>query len=241
MLFRSIQFEAFNNVNYLKDSFGLSPVHFIPVQHNDFEQKVEKQLRDFISLRPSQAQPRSSVLSGKIRLNSLNGLLLGGSILWLFLNLYIVSPKPVNLASLNPFSVSTTTESVTAPAPTKSQSEIYTQPNKAVAETVYVKSPNAAPVPESRATNPAIKLEDAISKKTGSKNYFIIAGAFNSIVNASKKEADLKKQGFSNAHIIENKDGLKLVCYDGYATREEAFTELNRMKALHKEGWIFPR
>ena len=57
----NIQFEPFSNVNYLKDSYGLSPVQYVPIQHNDFEQKVEKQLHDFISLRPSQAQSRPAV------------------------------------------------------------------------------------------------------------------------------------------------------------------------------------
>jgi cell division protein FtsN len=237
----NIQFEAFSNVNYLKDSFGLSPVQFIPVQNNDFEKQVEQQLRDFISLRPSQAQPRQPAFAKKIRLNALNSLLLGGSLIWLCLNVYIVTPKNVNFASLNPFSVSTKTEPSVSPSETKSKSEIYTQPNTARTETVYVKTPVTAALPESVAPAPAIKLEDAISKKTNAKNYFIVAGAFNSIVNATRKEAELKKQGFASANIIENKDGLKLVCYDGYATREEAFTELNRMKALNKEGWIFPR
>jgi len=233
----NIQFEPFNNVNYLKDSFGLSPVQFIPVQHKDFEQEVEKQLRDFISLRPSQAQPRQGILPKKVRLNTLNSMLLAGSVLWFCLNLYIVSPGNVNFASLNPFSVSVTTETAAPVSSGDSKSEIYTQPSVAKAETVYVKAvdPETIPAP------PALRLEEAISKKTSAQNFFIIAGAFHSIVNANKRQAALKSQGFSNAHIIENKDGLKLVCYDGYATREEAFTELNRMKALNKEGWIFPR
>ncbi|CAN5675074.1 SPOR domain-containing protein [soil metagenome] len=233
----NLQFEPFNNVNYLKDSFGLSPVQFIPVQHNDFEEEVEKQLRDFISLRPSQPQPRQGVIIKKIRLNALNSMLLAGSVMWFCLNLYIVSPKNVNLATLNPFSVSVKNGTSAPVSSDEGKSEIYTQPSVAKAETVYVKatSPETVPAP------PAVKLEEAISKKTSAPNFFIIAGAFNSIVNATKKEAALKSQGFANAHIIENKDGLKLVCYDGYSTREEAFTELNRMKSLNKEGWIFPR
>ncbi len=238
-----IQFESFSNINYLKDSFGLSPVQFIPVQNNDFEQEVEKQLRDFISLRPSQSQPRQPAFRKKIRLNALNTTLLAGSIMWFCLNVYIVVPSKVNLASLNPFSVSAIVEPATdetVPA-SDTKSEIYTQPSTAVAETVYVMTTPPAAVTEKVAETPAIKLEDAIGKKTNSQNYFIIAGAFNSIVNATKLEAELKKQGFADAHIFENNEGLKLVSYDGYPTREEAYTELNRLKALKKEGWIFPR
>ena len=237
----NLQFEPFNNVNYLKDAFGLSPVQFIPMQSQDFEQEVEKQLRDFISLRPSQAQGRQPVKLKKARLNALNTMLLTGSVLWFCLNLYIVSPGKVNFASLNPFSVSTSEEAAHPAVTNSSKSEIYTQPSVAKTETVYVETTVPVVAPENKTDSPTHKLEDAVSKKSAAQNFFIIAGAFNSIVNANKKEAQLKAQGFPNAHVIENKEGLKLVCYEGFATREEAFTELNRMKALNKEGWIFPR
>jgi cell division septation protein DedD len=236
----NIQFEPFNNVNYLKDSFGLSPVQFTPVLNNDFEQEVEKQLRDFISLRPSQAPDRPQFFRKKIRLNAMNTMLLAGSILWLCLNIYIVSPGKISMASLNPFSSEAPAESSAVPA-ADTKPEIYTQPSVAKTETVYVKS--TAPVSDSEKirSKPTVKLEDALGKKINSPSFFIIAGAFSSIVNATKKEAELKAQGYAEASIIENEQGLKLVCYGGFTTREEAYEELNRMKALHKEGWIFPR
>jgi cell division septation protein DedD len=236
----NLRFEPFRNVNYLKDSFGLASIQFMPVARNDFDQQVEKQLRDFISLRPSQAQQRRSPLRKKFRLNGMNATLLAGSIFWLCLNLYIVSPDHVNFASLNPFSVSSVDQPAAGES-VSSKSEIYTQPSVAKPETVFVKTIVPVEVPAKTSAAPQVRLEDAVSQKVASQNYFIIAGAFNSIVNAMKKEAELKQQGFANAHIIENKDGLKLVCYDGFATRDEAFSELNRMKALNKEGWIFPR
>lgn len=235
----NLRFEPFNNVNYLKDSFGLSPVQFIPVINKDFEQEVEKQLRDFISLRPSHAQPRPSFFRKKIRLNALNTVLLTGSILWLCLNLYIVSPGKVNLASLNPFSVSVSDKPAVTPAP-EAKPDIYTQPNEAKTETVYVKT--TEPVAETDKRNiPTVRLEDALGKKITENNFYIIAGAYTSIVNASKEEAALKAQGYAHASVIENAKGLKLVAYNGFATREEAYAELNRMKALNKEGWIFQR
>ena len=237
----NLQFEPFKNVNYLKDSFGLSSIQFMPVLHTDFEQEVEKQLRDFISLRPSQPQQRQITSRKKIRLNSMNTMLLAGSVLWFCLNLYIVSPDKVDLASLSPFSLSNNEQPIHASTTENAKSEIYTQPSVVKAETVFVKSTVPVQASAKISSTPAVKLEEAVGKKITSQNFFIIAGAFSSIVNANKKEAELKTQGFANAHIIENKEGLKLVCYDGFTTREEAFAELNRMKALNKEGWIFPR
>ena len=230
----NIQFEAFNNVNFLKDSFGFSPVQFIPVHHNDFEEKVEKQLREFISLRPSQAQPRQPVAYRKSRLNPLNTMLLAGSILWFCLNLYIVSPDNINFASLNPFSVSTGEQPVKNTVSVEENPEIYTQPSVAKTETVYVKT--AKPVE-------AIPDNDhsAAGVKNPAPNFFIIAGAFSSQENAKKKVAELKTQGFIDACIIQNNEGLNLVCYDGFATREEAVDSLSRMKASDRDGWIFPR
>ncbi len=238
---RNLQFEPFKNINYLKDSFGLSQIQFMPVLHSDFEQEVEKQLRDFISLRPSQSQPRNAFARKKIRLNMVNTLLLTGSVLWFMLNIYIVAPAKINLASLNPFSFYTKQQPITPVAPAITKSEIYTQPATAKTETVFVKQTTPIAISIQSAASSMSKLDKAVSKKTSSQNFFIIAGAFKTAANAAKKETELKRQGFLNAHIIENSEGLKLVCYEGFASREEAFTELNRMKALNKEGWIFPR
>lgn len=235
----NLQFEPFKNLNYLKDSFGLSTVQFMPVVHSDFEEEVEKQLRDFISLRPSQAQPRPGIPRKKIRLNSLNTILLTGSVLWFCLNLYIVSPDNVSLASLNPFSVSADKHPVTQPA--ASAPEIYTQPSVAKPETVYVKT--TAPVEVAAPVSSPAQAKQAANKdvQASTHNYFIIAGAFSSASNAARKEMELKAAGFSNAHIIENEQGLKMVYYSSFATRQEAFEELKRMHAQHQEGWILSR
>ena len=228
----NLQFEPFKNVNYLKDSFGLAPVQFMPLAHRDFEQEVEQQLRDFISLRPSKPQPRQPLVRKKTRLNKINVLLLSGSILWLCLNLYIVAPDNVNFASLNPFAVSVNEQPAPPSAPVVTRSEVYTQPNVAKTETVYVKSESAQPV---AAESPsAVSLSDA-------KSFFLVAGAFNSDENAHRLEAELKSSGFEKVSVIETRDGLKLVCYNSFATHDEAFAELNRVKAQHKDGWIFQR
>ena len=232
----NIQFEPFTNVNYLKDAFGLSPVQYVQFNNNDFEQQVEKQLHDFISLRPSKSQPRPAVYRKKTRLNAVNTMLLSGSILWLCLNLYIVSPTKVNFASLNPFSVSK--ESSVSPEAAKPL--VYTQPSIAHTETVFVKTTEPI-LPETTVIPPSAELREAISSKQNNHSYFIIAAAFSSRANANKKAAELKSQGFANAEVIENGAGLKLVCYQGYATRENAVDELQKMKALNKEAWVFSK
>jgi cell division septation protein DedD len=235
----NLQFEPFKNVNYLKDSFGLSPVHFMPVLNSDFDKEVEKQLRDFISLRPSQPQSRQAIPRRKVRLNSLNTMLLSGSILWLCLNLYIVSPDNINFASLNPFSVSVSNKPAASTAPSKP--EVYTQPAVAKPETVYVSSTPPEQAPAKVNATPFSSQGNAAKTKTEAQNYFLVAGAFSSLANAHKMEAELKAQGYSNARVIENKDGLKLVCYDGFDTHEEAFAGLSKMKSLSKDAWIFQR
>ena len=239
MLFRdvetNIRFEPFNNKNYLKDAFGLSQIQYLPVQHSEFEQQVEKQLREFISLRPSQPLPRTPLILKKVRLNLVNTLLLTGSILWFCVNLYIVSPGNMNLASLNPFRNHAAT-SVQKPIPAP---QVYTQPAVIKPETVFVRESMPVETIENTNSSAAGKLDAAISEKAFTPDFYIIAGAFKSMANAQKLQAQLKSQGFTHASVIENKEGRKLVTYDGFATREEAFSELNRLKALDKEGWIY--
>ena len=230
----NIQFEPFNNVNYLKGSFGLSPVQFIPLTNTNFEEQVEKQLRDFISLRPSRSQQRKPLVRRKTRLNALNTVLLSGSILWLCLNVYLVAPAKLDFASLNPFSVNTSDyQPVTTTATVKQ--EIYTQPASPQPETVYVSSVNpvAAQGLSSPNNNPSYEAER--------RSFFIVAGAFKSHRNANRQKEELKSMGFLNAGVVENNDGLKLVCYDSFPTREAAMTELNRLKVMNKDAWIFRR
>lgn len=239
LLFRdvetNIRFEPFNNNNYLKDAFGLSQIQYLPVQHNEFEQQVENQLREFISLRPSKPMPRTPLILKKVRLNLVNTLLLTGSILWFCVNLYIVSPGKMNLASLNPFR-NHAAPAVQLPIPAP---QVYTQPSVVKPETVFVKESMPVETIESQNSSSAAKLDAAISEKTVTPDFFIIAGAFKSMANARKLETELKSQGFKHATIVENKEGRKLVAFDGFATREEAFSELNRLKALNKEAWIY--
>ena len=231
----NIQFEPFSNINYLKDSFGFSPVQFVPVSQSNFEQQVEKQLHDFISLRPSQAPARPSVFRRKARLNTLNTMLLGGSILWLCLNLYIVSPTKVNFASLNPFTAAKETTVSEIPKP-----QIYTQPAVAHTETVFVKS--TEPIfPETTVVPPSQELLEAISSKQTGHSYFIIAAAFKSMTNANKKANELRSQGFTDASVIVKGDGFKLVCYQGFSTHASAVQELQKMQESNPEAWIFSK
>ena len=232
----NIQFEPFSNVNYLNDSFGLPPVQYIPLHKEDFEQQVEKQLHDFISLRPSQSQPRPAVFRKKARLNALNTMLLTGSILWLCINVYIVAPTKVNLASLNPFSIGRET----TVSPEVAKPEIFTQPSIAHTETVFVKT-TAPVVAESAAVTSSKEFEEIINANQGVHSYFIIAAAFSSMTNAHKKADELKSLGYQDAGVIENGKGLKLVCYKGFSNHETAVDELHRMQALNKDAWIFSR
>ena len=220
----NVQFEPFKNVNYLKDSFGLSPVQLMPVTNNDFEQKVEKQLRDFISLRPSQAQVRQPLPQRRFKLNALNTMLLGGSILWFCLNLYIVSPDKLNLASLNPFSVPEN-------EPAKIETPvIYTQPSAAHPETVYVKTTTPVELPA-----PEVKTIDSMHQ------YYIVAGAFRSQGNAEKMVEEMKANGYEHSQVIDNGDGFQLVCLDKFDSQAKAVDALSSIKSSHNDAWIFRR
>lgn len=74
----------------------------------------------------------------------------------------------------------------------------------------------AAPAPK-----PAPKVE---------ARYFLIAGCFEYENNATKLVEDLQKNGFPDARILPYFENLHLVCYSGYATRQEAETALEKIR-----------
>ena len=221
---RRIQFEPFKNVNYLKDSFGLTTIHYT---QTPLPNQQAGRIR--ASVKPSARKHKTLA----------DALLLAGSIFWFCMNIYIVSPAKFDFASLNIFN-----REKAAHIEDFSKAEPkHAQPPAARVETVYVKpaEPLAKPIASPSAPiskNDELKPQSSVE---GPLNFYVIAGAFRSDDNAVRLVNELKAQGFSNAGIIDSNNTLKKVKYGAFATLEEAQKELNRLKGIQKEGWIYRR
>ena len=75
--------------------------------------------------------------------------------------------------------------------------------------------------------------------KSASKNYHIIAGAFEFPENAQKKANQLKKKGFNAKVIGKNKWGLTQVTFNSYKTKNEATEKLIEIKnTISQDAWL---
>ena len=69
--------------------------------------------------------------------------------------------------------------------------------------------------------------------------HFIIAGAFSTERNANKLVRKLRRWNFDNAHIVgKSNSGLYRVCYNGFATPEDALSALHQIKKTNASAWL---
>jgi len=86
----NLQFEPAPSANFLKDSFGLSPIRHLPVSREDQRQKAEKQLKEFVTIRPSVKQDRKRQGAVRASKRILARVVIAGAVLWLGVNVFLV-------------------------------------------------------------------------------------------------------------------------------------------------------
>jgi hypothetical protein len=232
----ALQFEPFKSANYLKDSFGLATIQFLPIEQMKHGGKDITFGQPVFANRPSKPQVKYS------RKKIVNGILITGSLLWLFFNLYIVSPSKFSLSYVNPLPETTQVEKPLEPVISKSEPPVTTEPQQENTVTASAEKPTPEPEPPVTEEKKVIPIETAAPSTTPETqtegNYFVIGGAFRSETNARNFSASLKAEGFDNARIINPDGSLKMVCFDSFASMEQAQSELNRVKAMQREAWI---
>jgi cell division protein FtsN len=224
---KNLQFEPDNSVNYLRDSFGLASFQFMPVLREEFK-KPEKTFQRVPKIRPSRQQRKQATRTRRKRI--VNTFLLAGSVLWLSVNIYLVTPKKVNESSLNPFIKS----NVEVPVINNSEKYFPIIIHESKTENAQPVMPVIENVSQGNLT-PTISSEEIASEK----NFFVIAGAFRSDWRAQRFASELQSQGFKDAHLVESEFKLKLVCFNSFSSRAEAMEELTRLKEAQNDCWIY--
>jgi hypothetical protein len=219
----NLQFDPFKNVNYLKDSFGLVTIQFLPIEQIRNDKEARKSVREVFALRPSEP------LTKRSRKKIVNTVLITAGVIWFCFNVYVITPAKFSFSSFSPVPESsevekpvvlTPEESITISAPTVvPSSEVLKEDEIIVPETVPVITP----------------------EKISQDHYFVIGGAFRSENNASKFSETLIAEGFNNAKIVNPDANLKMVCFNSFQTFDEAQSELNRIKSMQKDAWIYRR
>jgi cell division septation protein DedD len=74
-------------------------------------------------------------------------------------------------------------------------------------------------------------------QSTGNR-YYVVAGCFKSRLNAEKYVAELRDRGF-NAELFGTHDNLYAVSFNSFSSREQAVTEMNRIKeTVEPRAWV---
>jgi len=69
-------------------------------------------------------------------------------------------------------------------------------------------------------------------------HYHIVAGAFREESNADKAYQELIQQGYKSRKLDKNKYGLYPVLFGSYTTYEEARQKLNEIRSFNPEAWL---
>ncbi len=83
----------------------------------------------------------------------------------------------------------------------------------------------------------------ASNTSNASKNiFFIIAGSYKTLQEANSAVNNLKANGFPNSQVLDkNSAGKWRICYDSYATKEDALKDLPVIQLINSTAWIYTK
>lgn len=88
--------------------------------------------------------------------------------------------------------------------------------------------------------NPLPTINLNVTKE--SKNFHIIAGAFQEVTNAENKLAELKQLGYDATIVGKNNFGLTQVAFASYTTKEDARKALETIKeSVSEDAWLLAK
>ena len=258
---KNIQFEADRNFNHLLESFGMGPVHFLPIKRSETVEikKVpqKKTIRESVPQAKEIYNKKTS--SGKSK-KVLGIAVVASALILVGLNLYVIAPKKYESTSLNPFDsqniVISKTDSIrNIPSETTNNnlsSANDTQNGSILPEsTVSVEENNSgensieiekndlveAKKDKLKTSTQIIPVEEKTGSVASSKHY-LIAGVFKIKENAQSMLLHLQQLGFANAQLIEANE-CNYVSYEGFDNHIDALTLADSLQRRNLEGWIW--
>lgn len=96
------------------------------------------------------------------------------------------------------------------------------------------------PLVEEVVAKPEIAAESAQLTQESSLQYFIVADCFRDPVLAANRVKALQSQGYASCLAGQTKEGLHIVAYSGFADKESAQVELEKIRrTVKKESWLY--
>lgn len=225
---RNIQFEP-SGTNYLLDVFGMSQFQSPAIKRDAVVKRIEKEFKD-----------RGAIPIEKKRSNTRRYIALAIAAPLIFAMIWIPLKtdllKNINYSNLNPFAskeykkpINTIDPKTTLTLPKTNNdttvSKLAVAPVHPVTTVDPVKADTTAVV---RSTDPNLNFK-----------FHLVAGCFQIEENAVNFVTTLKQQNINAAIIGQNNKGLFVVSCANFATRKEALNELDNLRKLKPNAWLY--
>jgi hypothetical protein len=229
---RNIQFEPDTSVNHLLDAFGLSQFQSPAIRRDTITKRIEKEFKDRDAI---PAERKKINIKKYVALAIALPLVFG--MIWIPLKTDLL--KKINYSDLNPF----TSKEIVKP---KAKESVDTTkivkiiiPKDTAAATAT--AGNTQPVTEAlveavKADTTKVIVETVLNPDN---RFHLVAGCFQIEENAIKFVAALQQQHISAAIIGQNNKGLYVVSCGDYNTRKEANNELENLRKLQPNAWLY--
>jgi len=248
----NLQFDPDQNINFNKDSFGLTS--FIsPSIHREFRKVISRPEPKFANRKSPTTQTRKKKNIGRIIMM----VPIVVALVWVGLNLNVGKNNHKNQTGLMP----SLTENEQTSTVTNSEnrfsdliSETETDPE--ITQKTEDK-PEAAPMTSNINYTPSEKMETEVEIRknppdevrvaevpalVSEKKYFLIAGSFESLVNAEKLVTKFKSDGFQPELAGQTDNGLYRVAIAAYLRKDEALAELKKIRENYNPNvWILKK
>ena len=208
-----IEFFPSNEINFYKDSFGLSPFKKDPLIKLSFNKNnliMEKTNNDDLLFTPENNNKKRKIIYVKYAAISLLSILLIGSI-YFFTDNYLSNQK-LNEIEIAQKKIKSNVQKATFDIGKLSKIELNLKANKS---------------------------ENISSLNSNEKYYSIIAGSFRSIKNAENKLSSLIKEGYKAEMARKSSEGFHRVAYGRFSSKKKAINLLIFVKyTLQEEAWF---
>jgi len=229
---RNIQFEPDTTTNHLLDAFGLSQFQSPAIKRDTITKRIEKEFKDRDAI---PAERKKINVKKYVALAIALPLVFG--LVWIPLKTDLL--KNINYSDLNPFSSKEVVKPKAAPSVDTTKTVKIAIPKDtttAIAENTQPEPVTEALVEPVKADTTKVVVETAVDP---ANRFHLVAGCFQVEENAVKFVAQLQQQNISAAIIGQNNKGLYVVSCGDYNTRKEANNELENLRKLQPNAWLY--
>lgn len=232
---RNIQFEPDANTNHLLDAFGLSQFQSPAIKRDNISKRIEKEFKDRNAI---PAERKKINVKRYVALAIAMPLIFG--MIWIPLKTDLL--KNINYSDLNPFASKEKVKPVVKKETADNTKRVEIPAPK---DTVSIQSADRAVSPEPvaativepvKADTTHVEMQRPVN---AAYKFHLVAGCFQIEENAIRFVSILQQQNINASIIGQNNKGLYVVSCGDYATRKEANNELENLRKLQPNAWLY--